>query len=70
MKAAYIMLFGYMAIIGLPLLIILASFVNAFPELAIARIILYMLIGIASLVYGIVSIRETYIHSEKRRLDR
>jgi len=65
MKASYIMLFGYITMIGIPVLLILLSFLSPFPASASLRFALTILIGIGAIIYGVVAIRAIYLHSER-----
>jgi ABC-type phosphate transport system permease subunit len=67
MKAAYIMLFGYITMIGIPVLLMLSSFVSPFSSVQLLRYTMNILVSIGSIVYGIVAIRAIYLHSERRK---
>lgn len=67
MKAAYIMLFGYITMIGIPVLLMLSSFLSPFSSTQILRYAFNILVGIGAIVYGIVAIRAIYLHSERRK---
>jgi hypothetical protein len=67
MKASYVMLFGYLGMIGVPVLfLVLALSALLFPG-GILQKILLIPIATGSVVYGAVGIREVYIHGGKKR---
>lgn len=67
MKASYVMLFGYLGMIGVPVLfLVLALSALLFPG-GILQKILLIPIAAGSVVYGAVGIREVYIHGGKKR---
>ncbi|MEM0118292.1 MAG: hypothetical protein QXV32_07575 [Conexivisphaerales archaeon] len=63
MKAAYIMLFGYITMIGLPVLLIISSVLAPFSAAQTVRYIINFLIALGSIIYGAVAIRAIYLHS-------
>jgi hypothetical protein len=67
MKASSVMFFGYLAMIGVPvLLMLLALSTLLFPDGAVQKILLVP-IAAGSVIYGAIGIREAYAHGGKKR---
>lgn len=62
MKGFKMMAFFYAAIAGVPLLLLFIAFTSPLPQLHILRELFLALAGIGSIVYGIISFREVFIH--------
>jgi hypothetical protein len=67
MKASFFMFFDYVAMIGVPVLMILLALNAAFVHDGTVQAILLLLIGAGCIVYGAVGAREAFIHGGKRR---
>jgi hypothetical protein len=66
MKASHFMFLDYLGMIGVPvLLLLLVLSILFFPEVTLQRILL-ILIAAGSAAYGIVGIREAYVHGGKK----
>ena len=57
-----LMLFFYGAMIGVPALLLLIAFTSPVPQLFALREISAALVGIGSIVYGVVSLKEVFLH--------
>jgi hypothetical protein len=67
MKASFFMFFDYVAMIGVPVLLVLMTLNAAFVHLGAVQTVLLLLIGAGCLVYGAVGIREVFVHGGKKR---
>ncbi|MGA2615464.1 MAG: hypothetical protein ABSG38_18655 [Spirochaetia bacterium] len=64
-KASFFMFFNYLAMMGVPvLLVLLAISALVFPGSGI-RTVLLILIAAGALVYGIIGIREAFVHGRR-----
>ncbi len=59
------MMFFYGAMIGMPLLLWLMSILSALDMLPEIRLVLGALIGIGSIIFGVVGIREVFVHGRR-----
>lgn len=70
MKASFFMLFDYVAMMGVPVLLVLLAISSlVFPGQnvgAISRTIILVLIAAGALVYGSIGIREAYVHGRRK----
>jgi hypothetical protein len=66
MKGSTVMFFGYLTMIGVPVLLLLLALSRALSPRGAAGNILLFIIGIGSIVYGVIGLREAYIHGGKR----
>ena len=66
MKASSIMVFEYMGMLGVPVLLIALAVFALVPVGAVARTVLLLAIGAGCLVYGVIAVREVYIHGGKK----
>ena len=67
MKASYIMFFEYLGMIGVPvLLMLLALCALLFPGGLVQRTLLVP-IAAGSVIYGVIGIREVFVHGGKKR---
>lgn len=57
-----IMLFFYGAMVGVPILLLITAFISPISQLFALREVFAALIGIGSIVYGIVSLKEVFLH--------
>ncbi len=57
-----LMLFFYGAMIGVPVLLLIITFTSPIPQLIVLREVLAVLVGIGSIVYGVVSLKEVFLH--------
>jgi hypothetical protein len=65
MRASYIMFFEYLAMMGVPvLLMLLAISAVLFPG-GIAQKVLLVPIAAGSVIYGVIGIREAFVHGGK-----
>lgn len=65
MKASFFMFFNYLAMMGVPvLLVLLALSTLVFPGSGI-RTVLLIPIAAGALVYGIIGIREAFVHGRR-----
>jgi threonine/homoserine/homoserine lactone efflux protein len=67
MKASFFMFFGYLTMMGVPVLLALLALNAALLNSAAVRTMLLVLIGAGCIVYGAVGIREVFIHGRRRR---
>ena len=67
MKASFFMFFNYVAMIGVPVLMLLVALNAALIHLATLQTILLILIGAGSLIFGAVGIREVFVHGGSKR---
>jgi hypothetical protein len=67
MKASFFMFFDYLAMIGVPVLMVLLALNSALLHLGTVQTVLLILIGAGCLMYGAIGIREVYIHGGKKR---
>ena len=64
MKASFFMFFNYLAMMGVPvLLVLLAISALVFPGSGIRTVLLILIAG--ALVYGIIGIREAFVHGRR-----
>lgn len=62
MKASFFMVFDYLAMMGVPvLLILLAVFAIVLPDKGVQTVLL-ILIAAGAIVYGVIGIREAFVH--------
>ncbi len=66
MKASYVMFFGYLGMIGVPVLLLLLALSTLLFPGALVQKILLVLIAAGSAAYGAVGIREVYVHGGKK----
>lgn len=57
-----LMVFFYGAMAGVPILLLLIAFTSPVPQLLWLREILAILVGIGAIVYGLISLKEVFIH--------
>jgi hypothetical protein len=62
MKASVPMFLYYLGMIGVPVLLVLLAVSVLVPGSGVARFVLLVLAAAGSLGYGIVAIRECYVH--------
>ena len=62
MKASFFMFFNYVATIGVPVLLVFLSLSTLISRAGGIRIALLILIAAGSLVYGVIGIREAFVH--------
>jgi hypothetical protein len=67
MKASFFMFFNYLTTMGVPVLLLLMALDAAVIHSDVLGIILRMLIGAGSLLYGAIGIREVFVHGRRRR---
>jgi hypothetical protein len=66
-KASFFMFFDYLAMMGVPvLLVVLALSILFFPIRGLQTILL-ILIGAGAVVYGAIGIREVFVHGGRKR---
>jgi hypothetical protein len=66
MKASFFMFFNYVAMMGVPVLLVLLALDAAVIHSGALEIILRILIGTGCLVYGAIGIREVFVHVRRR----
>jgi hypothetical protein len=67
MKASFIMFFSYLTMMGVPVLLVLFALSALFlPDRRIQTVLL-ILIGAGVVVYGVVGIREVFVHGGRKR---
>jgi len=68
MRGSTLMFFEYLGMIGIPVLIVLLALTSPLNHavFGVLRDVLYVLLGLGSIMYGIVSIRTTFFHGGKR----
>ncbi|MCW6160275.1 MAG: hypothetical protein LVQ95_04280 [Candidatus Micrarchaeales archaeon] len=57
-----IMMFLYGAMAGVPALLLVIAFTSLVPQLLALREVLAALAGIGAIVYGIISLKEVFLH--------
>jgi hypothetical protein len=67
MKASFFMFFDYVAMIGVPVLMVVLALNAAFVHDGTLQTVLLVLIGAGCIVYGAVGIREVFVHGGKKR---
>jgi hypothetical protein len=67
MKASFVMFLDYVAMIGVPVLMVLLALNAAFVHEGTVQTVLLLLIGAGCLVYGAVGVREVFVHGGKKR---
>ncbi len=67
MKASFFMFFEYVAMMGVPVLLLLLALDAAVIHSGVLGTVLKVLIGAGCLVYGAIGIREVFIHGRRRR---
>ena len=67
MKASPIMLFDYLAMIGVPILLGLLAAAALFGAGRLVQIILLALIAAGCTIYFAIGLREAYVHGGKKR---
>ncbi len=67
MKASFFMFFDYLTMMGVPVLLVLLALDAAVIHSGALEIALRILIGVGSIVYGAVGIREAFVHGRRRR---
>jgi len=66
MKASFFMFFDYLAMMGVPVLLVLLALSSLlFPGGAV-RTVLLVLIAAGALVYGAIGIREAFAHGRRK----
>jgi hypothetical protein len=66
-KASYIMFFGYLTMIGVPvLLVLLALSTLVLPDRGLQTVLL-ILIAAGAVLYGAIGIREVFVHGGRKR---
>jgi hypothetical protein len=65
MKGSQLMLFSYLTMIGVPILLWIISVTSPVPQTASLREALAVLVGIGSIVFGAVGMREVFLHGGK-----
>ncbi len=65
MKASFFMFFDYVAMMGVPVLLILMAVLAAFGVRGAVQTVLLILIAAGALVYGAVGLREAFIHGRR-----
>ncbi len=65
MKASPIMFFEYIGMIGVPVLMILLAVAAFLSASVTVMIVLLTLIAVGCVVYGIIGIREVFVHGER-----
>ena len=62
MSAFRYMLFFYAAMVGVPVLLWLIAVLSPVSGTALLRLVLSLLAGIGSIIFGIVGFREVFVH--------
>lgn len=63
MKAGFnVAVFFYATMVGIPILLLLITLLSPFPSLISLRNIFGALLGIASIIFGVVSFWEVFLH--------
>jgi hypothetical protein len=66
-KASFFMFFNYLVTMGVPVLLLLLALDAMVIHSGILGTVLKILIGVGSLVYGAIGIREVFVHGRRRR---
>ncbi|MGC8661820.1 MAG: hypothetical protein ACP5TZ_04890 [Nitrososphaeria archaeon] len=66
MKASKVMVLEYIAMMGVPLLLIISVIIIPFHGIEYARYALMVLVAIGSIVYGAIGIKDVYVKGERR----
>ncbi len=67
MRASFLMFFEYLAMMGVPVLLLALMVLEAAHAGTPAGRILLLLIGVGAVIYGAVALREVYIHGGGKR---
>ncbi len=67
MKASPIMFFEYLGMLGVPVLLMLVALFALLSLNGLIETILLALIGAGSFVYGLIAVREVFIHGTSTR---
>jgi hypothetical protein len=67
MKASPIMFLEYIGMIGVPVLMILLALAAFFSVGGTPVVVLLVLIAAGCVIYGVIGLREAFIHGGKRR---
>ena len=67
MKASFLMVFDYLAMMGVPLLLVVLALSALFFPARGVQTVLLALIAAGAIVYGAIGIREAYVHGKKRK---
>lgn len=65
MKASPIMFFDYICMIGVPVLLLVLAAAALFAAPALMFLILLILIAVGCILYGIIGIREAFVHGRR-----
>jgi hypothetical protein len=66
MKASFFMFFDYVAMMGVPVLLVLLALSTLFFPHRGVQTVLLILIAAGAVVYGAIGIRETFIHGGRK----
>ncbi len=67
MKASFIMFFGYLTMIGVPVLLVLLALSTLILPDRVVQAVLLILIAAGMAVYGAIGIREVFVHGGRHR---
>lgn len=67
MKASYLMFFGYVTMIGVPVLLVLLALSTLILPGRGVQTVLLILIAAGAVLYGAIGIREVFVHGGRKR---
>ncbi len=67
MKASPIMFFNYLGMIGVPVLLVVLAILALFAVAGIVQTVFLLLIAAGCLLYGVIGLREAFIHGGTKR---
>jgi hypothetical protein len=62
MRASRVMLLSYLGMVGVPILLWLIAIMSPLNQTATAREVLGFLAALGAIVFGVVGIRDAYVH--------
>ncbi len=66
MRASFFMFFDYVAMMGVPVLLVVLAVSTLFIPRGAFQTVLLVLIAAGALVYGAVGIREAFVHGRRK----
>jgi hypothetical protein len=67
MRASFLMFFGYVTMIGVPVLLVAFALSTLFFPDRVVQAVLLILIAAGTVVYGAIGIREVFVHGGRKR---
>jgi len=67
MKASPFMFFDYLGMIGVPVLLVVLAVLSLFAVGGIVQTVFLVLIAAGCLAYGVIGLREAFLHGGKKR---